>query len=343
MEIHATESGRLLYVDIAKGIAMICIILGHLGNSSINRVVFTFHVPIFFFITGYFINSNRDLKEFIKNKARTLLIPYFITCLVIVIIGTLEGVILGDAASALKKWSYAALYGAGDSYTEPFYIPGIGAIWFLLATFWGSILLRLSLKFNKYIRIFFINAVFLAGYFSRNIFWFPLSIQAGACSTLFMYMGYLLHSMKWKIGELPKEVKSFGIVFAAVTWLYFIKDFQSFWLVHCDIGRGIVDIFGCVCACIIVMLISEFIEINMKAIGNFLAYFGKYSLLILCVHLVELNLFPWWQIANCFVEIGMPECLQLPMIISGKLIADFGCVYILSKISFVKKVFGFRT
>lgn len=41
------EKNRVQYFDIARGIAMICIILGHLNNSLINRVVFTFHVPIF--------------------------------------------------------------------------------------------------------------------------------------------------------------------------------------------------------------------------------------------------------------------------------------------------------
>ena len=66
-----TKSTRLQYIDIAKGIAMICIILGHLGNASINRIVFTFHVPIFFFITGYFTNKKRDLNGFIKNKAKS--------------------------------------------------------------------------------------------------------------------------------------------------------------------------------------------------------------------------------------------------------------------------------
>ena len=71
---------------------MICIILGHLGNASINRIVFTFHVPIFFFITGYFTNKKRDLNGFIKNKARTLLVTYIITSIVIIIIGTLKGV-----------------------------------------------------------------------------------------------------------------------------------------------------------------------------------------------------------------------------------------------------------
>lgn len=68
MKTKKIKNARLQYIDIAKGIAMICIILGHLGNANINRIVFTFHVPIFFFITGCFTNKKRDLNDFIKIK-----------------------------------------------------------------------------------------------------------------------------------------------------------------------------------------------------------------------------------------------------------------------------------
>lgn len=269
MKTKRIKNLRLQYIDIAKGIAMICIILGHLGNANINRIVFTFHVPIFFFITGYVTNSKRDLNDFIKNKARTLIVPYMITSIVIIIIGTLKGVRWNNALVEFKNWSYAALYGAGDTYTEPFWIPGIGATWFLWATFWESIFLRISLKFDKYVRILFVTVLFVMGYFSRRIFWFPLSIQAGACATMFMYMGYLWRDAKTKVNELPKEVKNFSIFFALLTWISFMRNFQSFWLVHCDIGRGMVDIFGCICACIIVILISKIIECRTKYIGEF--------------------------------------------------------------------------
>ena len=83
-----------------------------------------------------------------------------------------------NAFDEFQNWCYAALYGAGDTYTEPFWIPGIGAIWFLWATFWGSIFLIISFKFDKYIRLLFIVGLFAVGYFSRRIFWFPFSIQA---------------------------------------------------------------------------------------------------------------------------------------------------------------------
>ncbi len=35
-------------IDIAKGIAIICVILGHLELEEITRVVCSFHMPLFF-------------------------------------------------------------------------------------------------------------------------------------------------------------------------------------------------------------------------------------------------------------------------------------------------------
>lgn len=337
------EKSRVQFFDIARGIAMICIILGHLNNSQINRVVFTFHVPIFFFITGYFMNTKRRIGDFVKNRFWALIVPYMVTCVVMIVIGTLEGLIQGDAAAALWRWSYAAVYGAGDTWHEPFYIPGIGAIWFLWAAFWGSVGLRISLQFERHIRIGFIAALFAGGFFSRNIFWFPFSIQAGACAALFMYIGYIGQDVKDQVERFSAEAKTFGLFFAAVTWFFFMKDFQSFWLVHCDIGRGIVDIFGCTCACVVVIFISQIIEVRLENVGKFLAFFGRYSLLILCVHIVELNLFPWWAIARMLVRMGMPEMCQLWFVMVGKLVADLGCTYIISKIPAIRRVFGYST
>lgn len=336
------EKKRLEFIDVAKGIGMICIILGHLAISSVNRVVFTFHVPIFFFITGYFLNNRRTVTDFIKNKARTLLIPYCITCLVIIALGTLKGALHGNAAEAAAKWIFASLYGAGDSYQEPFQIPGIGAIWFLWATFWGSGFLRISLQFSSKVRLLFIGALFAFGYWSRNLFWFPFSIQAGACAALFMYIGYLVHQMQDTWTKIPKEAKVFAGVFALITWIAFIQNFQSFWLVHCDVGRGIIDIFGCMCASAMVLLFSYCLEKKFHILAKPLAYFGKYSLILLCVHIVELDLFPWKSIIARMVTYGMPASLQLPVLIVAKLAADLFATWVLSHIRFVKKLFGYK-
>lgn len=330
---------RLEYVDVAKGIGIICIILGHLGLASVNKVVFTFYVPIFFLITGYFTNSNRSTNDFIKNKVRTLIVPYFITSAVIIILGTLEGMGEGNAKIAFSEWLCAALYGAGDTYTTPFYIRGIGAIWFLWATFWGSIFLRISLKFHKLIRIVFVIGLFILGRELKKWFWFPLSIQAGACATLFMYIGYLFRQSEEKLKKISEETRIFCAFFALGVWISFIRQFQSFWLVNCDFGRGIIDIFGSVCACACVLMFSRIVEWKMGVIAKIIAFFGKYSIFILCIHITELNLLKWWEMT---AEYGISSKYQLPAIIIGKFILDLGGAWLLSRIKFVKKIFGMK-
>ena len=335
-------NNRMRSIDIAKGIAMICIILGHLGNSGINRVVFTFHVPIFFFITGFFVSSKRSTGEFCKNKARTLLVPYFITCAVMVTIGVIKGASEGDVTGSLIKWVYASIYAAGDSYREPFNIPGIGAIWFLWASFWGCIFLRISLNMKAGIRIAFIAGLFIFGFFSRELFWFPLSIQAGACATFFMYLGYLLKGAMERLKEIPVEIKVISGIIASFVWLEFMINFKSFWLVHCDIGRGMIDIIGCICACSVIMVISAAIDKKAGFFAGILSFFGKYSLFILCVHIVELRFVPWKQITGKMIAYGMPPELELVVIIAGKLIFDLTITFILSKIPAAKKLYGMK-
>lgn len=338
------EKNRIQHIDIARGIAIICIVLGHLGNAHINRVVFTFHVPVFFFITGYFTNTNLCIKDFIKNKARTLLIPYALTSFLIILLGALEYLIFVDKTAswqALTGWLYAAIYGAGDSYSSPFYIKAIGSLWFLWASFWSSIFLRCLLNIKKPLtRIIMVLILFIAGYWSRELFWFPLSIQAGCCATLFLYIAYLFYNSKNIFKKLPTELKTAATIFVLLTWLSFIKNFQSFWLVHCDIGRGIIDIWGCICGCYIIMLISLYIENHILILSKILSFLGKYSIFMLCIHSIELNTLPWWQIAQVLTRYGMPGYLQLYSVILGKLTIIIIGTIICAKWSLARKFFG---
>lgn len=334
---------RERYIDIARGISMICIILGHLGNHSINRVVFTFHVPIFFFITGYFMDDRLPILDFVKKKARALLIPYTVTCLLIIVLSGIKALILydsGTAVSSMVQWLYAAIYGAGDSYKEPFYIKAIGAIWFLWASFWGSIFLRMSLAMKQAMRIVFLFLLFAVGYASRTICWFPLSIQAGACAALFMYFGYLSKEFSSAWGALPQEHKSALTIFALLTWLSFIKDFKSFWFVHCDFGRGMVDVFGCMCGCYIVIVLSQCIERHMQMLSSILGFLGKNSIVILCAHIIELNLMPWWPLMDIAVSFGLPKDLRLYCIVAGKFVVVISAVVFCTYFRITRKIFG---
>lgn len=214
----------------------------------------------------------------------------------------------------MKHYILAALYGAGDAYTEPFVIYSIGAIWFLWASFWGSIILRFLVDCKKEVRLICIFGIFFLSLWTRRFFWFPLSIQAGGAALLFMYFGFLLRKAEQNLRQMNMEVKVIGTLIAFFVWLEFIRDFQSFWLVHADIGRGMVDIVGSLCGCWILVLLAIFIDRYVKGLSGFLAFSGRNSLYFLCIHIIELHLFPWDCYTARFGKYG------LAVKITGKLL-----------------------
>lgn len=339
----ALSRQRVDYLDVARGIALICIILGHFHIGEVDRFVYTFDVPLFFIITGYFINEKTPFKDFVKRKVQTLAIPYFITGIAILILGTITGFFnSGSLVQSATYWLNAVLYGSGSSYETPFTINEIGPIWFLWATFFASILVKLILKADYRIRPFIVAAAFAAGYFSsKYLFWFPLSIQSGLCASLFVYIGYLFKKYNERIKNLNIAVKIIGFIAAAAVWVWFIIDFRSFWLVRCDFGRGIPDILRSLCACVAVFAISFFIDKFVKPVSKVLSVVGKNSIFILCVHAIEINLFPIQDILGIYI----PEfnvLLRQTVIIILDVAIVCGIGFMLSKISSVRRAFGMK-
>ena len=58
---------RNMTIDIARGLAIISIILGHLSTYFIDKVVYTYNVPIFIIISGYFAKK-QDIKTCVAKK-----------------------------------------------------------------------------------------------------------------------------------------------------------------------------------------------------------------------------------------------------------------------------------
>ena len=72
------------WADIAKGLGILSVILGHMGVEQINCIVYTYHLPVFFILSGYFMKKKDD-STCLLIKSRTLLLPYFFTCILICI------------------------------------------------------------------------------------------------------------------------------------------------------------------------------------------------------------------------------------------------------------------
>lgn len=74
---------RVESVDIAKGIGMLLVIFGHtnyMGELDIRimQYVNVFHMALFFYLSGLFINMSLSFDVFLKRKCFGLMSPYFL-------------------------------------------------------------------------------------------------------------------------------------------------------------------------------------------------------------------------------------------------------------------------
>lgn len=86
---------RSRWVDYAKGIGIILVVYGHVARGLVNarlpvdtetlqtidNVIYTFHMPLFFFLAGLFLVSSlerRGWRGLLANKVETLVYPYLL-------------------------------------------------------------------------------------------------------------------------------------------------------------------------------------------------------------------------------------------------------------------------
>jgi fucose 4-O-acetylase-like acetyltransferase len=82
MNGNAAFDKRIHWVDVLKFLGIFVIYLGHFGESAgkLYPFVYTYHVPLFFFISGFFAEPKKGetFFSFVKKKFRKLMIPYFV-------------------------------------------------------------------------------------------------------------------------------------------------------------------------------------------------------------------------------------------------------------------------
>jgi fucose 4-O-acetylase-like acetyltransferase len=102
-----TSGIRLNVVDIVKGIAVILVVFGHTaqgmvhrgwwggaGASFVHTLIYSFHMPAFFFVAGLFVMGSiakRGNKRFAIDKLKTILYPYVLFAVINVAIEPLVG------------------------------------------------------------------------------------------------------------------------------------------------------------------------------------------------------------------------------------------------------------
>ena len=76
------EKPHWRWIDIAKGICIVSIILGHQGIPWLG-FVYSYHLPVFFLLAGYTLKKGPLDVDFLRQKFGRLMTPYFLTGLAV--------------------------------------------------------------------------------------------------------------------------------------------------------------------------------------------------------------------------------------------------------------------
>lgn len=280
------KNNRVRSFDTAKGIGIILVVIGHTSLlKNYNSLIYSFHMPLFFLISGYFLNSQVNLKTFLSKKASQLLLPYLYTALAgTLLMGILALVLECDISipTIFQERLIANAYGLGWLYTIPIidrHIQMAGTIWFLPGLFFALLTVRFALRLNY--PMIFIVLISCIAYFSSKILMLPMSFQAGLNCSLFVYLGYCAKQTDFVHS---KEFKSLILLIVAlIFWGISVLKIGTIGVSMCYYSNMFPNIIAATCMSYVILRISMAIS-RIRILERILSYCGASSLFIFCIH-----------------------------------------------------------
>jgi len=167
---------RIEYIDIAKGIGILLVALAHADISLISPYlhlfIYAFHMPLFFFLSGYFFNPDISFGALFKKRYHSILKPYFVTILLIYIASlSFTNMRFATVFSRILKSLYATGYYI--DWTQLWFLPSLFVTSLFAFIFYRWVLIRISNRYLRWLVLLGLQAVAVAvlGWF------YPFSIS----------------------------------------------------------------------------------------------------------------------------------------------------------------------
>lgn len=322
-------------IDVLKGIGIIFVLTAHSLEGFVSQFAYTFHMPLFFIVTGLFISEyvktegcgftgwwkERALKDF-----KRLINPAFFTMAVILIVSSL---------SFIVKDSYlqnpVELIWNDASEGKLNHINMLGNLWFLFALFFakqGFYVLNHITKKGWLLAVCL--AVGLVTVVIRQWYDLPFEVLGGASVLPFIWGGYYL-------------MQHGGVEAGVPRWFYLTI---PFWMTFIFWGRGRIGAMApiyylpyIVSACggtLFFYYVSRTIANKTKYLSRCLSFLGVYSLILICAPSIETYCFPMQDI----MPIDLP--FRKLFVIGGKVGWCALAVYCCITVPLLKKIFGVK-
>lgn len=179
--MESNYSKRVNWIDYAKAIGIILVIIGHVpSNNGMTDWLYSFHMPLFFFLTGITLKARGGYKEYINKLAKKILLPYILYSLLYFSINVAKSILLDKNINLVHNFLGIFIQMRGTDYSV--------GLWFLPLLFLSEVFVYLIILQKRKIQILIAHLIIGIG---------------------FIYAWYIHKVLPWGIDAVP---------FAKVTW-----------------------------------------------------------------------------------------------------------------------------
>lgn len=201
-------TGRLEEIDILRGVGILLMVFGHVGfGEGFYRFIHAFHMPLFYFVTGYFFRPREKApQQYIIGKARRLLVPYALFAVLHLLIWILLNPQSYNRIPELL--TNMLLYPNADAF------PIAGGLWFLVSLFVTECIVLAAVTVIPNRRVcdaFFAGMLLFGGVCTRILpLALPFTLDSSLAGAAIFYLAFRLKD-KWNremdcTAERPKWV-----------------------------------------------------------------------------------------------------------------------------------------
>lgn len=264
-------NNRIAWIDIAKGIVIILMVLGHSSiPKNINSFIYSFHMPFFFFVSGMLISNKSsskkltDLPQYITRKINSLLIPFLIYSIINIILSPLyndTNIIVFTKNILLNGW-------------------GGNALWYIPVFFFSNIISKLLL-INKITIILSVILLTTIGVFLNvNNIILPWSLSTIPIACVYIMLGFILKDAISKIINIKSAIMKISISAICGVVSYVISQIYHLDMACNDITPVVPITVAALCGITFITLISNYL-LKYKIVSKILMYTGRHTFEIL--------------------------------------------------------------
>ena len=284
------QKQRLPYIDFMKGLCIMLIVLQHVDvennffvsiHIQLNPALQTFRIPMYYFLSGIFFKTYDGFSDFMRRKVNNLIIPlifFEVLCVFVAWLVSLYKQSHGIESSIGFSWLYLLdpITTRGWHYTFP--------MWFLLSLFEVNILFYLIQKYLPPIgRV--VAVVVLAGlgyacarYHHPHPLQLPLHFDTALVAIPYFYLGWIV---KQKGGLEPSPHDKWGLLVFIPVMVFAFFFSQGFGINQQGLPRWH-KLYGVP----FISLLAMFWACKNLPKVPVVTYFGRYSIVILCTHVM---------------------------------------------------------